>query len=79
MGELLRRLLLAPQVALGIPVPECWAQLMVRRIGAGPADKLLQFARLVAPAEAKSLGMIDQVVPKEQVSGAAVSAPEAWF
>ena len=54
-------------------MPECWAQLMVRRIGAGPADKLLQFARLVSPAEAKSLGMIDQVVPKEQVSRFAIN------
>lgn len=49
------------EVALGIAVPECWGALMAQRIGAGAADKMLQFARLVSPQEALTLGLVDQV------------------
>lgn len=52
------------EVALGIPVPPKWSGLMVRTIGQGKAETLLQFARLVSPQEALQLGLVDQVVPK---------------
>ena len=42
-------------------VPEYWGGLMCNRIGAGPADKLLQYARLIGPKEALRLGLVDQV------------------
>lgn len=59
------------EVALGIAVPEYWGALMAQRIGAGPADKMLQFARLVSPQEALKLGLVDQVVAKDELAGAA--------
>ena len=54
------------EVALGIAVPEFWGALMAQRIGAGPADKMLQFARLVPPQEALKLGLVDQVCALEK-------------
>lgn len=59
------------EVALGIAVPECWGALMAQRIGAGAADKMLQFARLVSPQEALKLGLVDQLVSKEELASAA--------
>ena len=44
-----------------VQVPEYWGALMCNRIGSGPADKLLQYARLVSPQEALRLGLVDQV------------------
>lgn len=57
------------EVALGIAVPECWGALMAQRIGAGAADKMLQFARLVSPQEALKLGLVDQVGPDASCPG----------
>ena len=61
------------EVALGIPVPPKWAGLMVRTIGQGKTETLLQFAKLVSPQEALQLGLIDQVVPKAELLGTAES------
>lgn len=60
------------EVALGIAVPKMWAALMARLVGQGPAEKLLQFAAMLKPAEARRLGLVDEVVPKE---GLLVSGP----
>lgn len=49
------------EVALGIPVPDYWAQLMARVIGTGAAAGQLQFARMASASEAKQLRLIDQV------------------
>ena len=46
---------------LCMQVPEYWGALMCNRIGAGPADKLLKYAKLISPNEALRLGLIDQV------------------
>lgn len=62
------------EVALGISVPKMWAGLMARIIGVGPAEKLLQFAVMLAPEEAKELGLIDDVAPKEGLLAAAEEA-----
>lgn len=37
----------------------------MRLIGTGPAEKLLQFAVMLQPGEAKALGLIDDVASKE--------------
>lgn len=38
---------------------------MARLIGLGPAEKLLQYAVMLAPAEAKAVGLIDDVAPRD--------------
>jgi enoyl-CoA hydratase/carnithine racemase len=59
------------EVALGISVPKFWGLLMQQAVGVGPADKLLQFAVMVSPAEAKEMGMVDVVVPQYKLLAAA--------
>lgn len=49
--------------ATGGAVPT--AGLMARIIGLGPAEKLLQFAVMLSPAEAKDVGLIDDVAPRD--------------
>lgn len=41
------------EVAIGISVPLYWARLMARVVGQASAERLCQFATLVAPQEAK--------------------------
>ena len=41
------------EVAIGISVPLYWARLMARVVGQASAERLCQFATLVAPREAK--------------------------
>lgn len=62
------------EVLLGIPVPKFWGLLMTRLVGQKAADKLLLTGKMVTPQEAKTLGMIDQVVDKDQVLAAAERA-----
>ena len=62
------------EVALGISVPKFWGMLMQRVVGIGAAEKLLQFAVMVTPGEAKELGMVDDIVPKHKLQLAAEAA-----
>ena len=62
------------EVALGIPVPAMWARLMVNTIGQGKSEPLLQFARLLSPPEALQVGLLDQVVSKDQLITTAEAA-----
>lgn len=62
------------EVALGISVPKYWGMLMQNTVGAGPAEKLLQFAVMVAPDEAKELGLIDEIVHRHKLQAAAEAA-----
>lgn len=59
------------EVQLGILVPKFWALLMSQLIGRKAADKLLTTGKMVNPQEAKALGLVDQVVERDQVLGAA--------
>ena len=47
---------------------------MQRVVGSGPAEKLLQFAVMASPDEAKELGLVDDVVPKLKLQAAAEMA-----
>jgi enoyl-CoA hydratase/carnithine racemase len=38
---------------------------MARIIGTGPAERLLQHAVMLQPEEAKRLGLVDDLAPKE--------------
>lgn len=62
------------EVALGISVPKYWGILMQRAVGQGPAEKLLQFAVMSSPEEAKELGLVDDVVPRHKLQAAAEAA-----
>ena len=59
------------EVQLGIPVPKYWGMLMARLIGNKAADKLLLTGKLASAAEAKTLGLVDDLVPKDQLIPAA--------
>lgn len=48
-----------------------FGQVMAQQIGAGRADAILQTATFVGAAEAKQLGMVDAVVPKEDLMAVA--------
>lgn len=65
------------EVALGIPVPEYWQALLGRVVGAGAAERLCLFARLVAPAEGARLGLVDAVVSVDALDAAATAVAAA--
>uniref|UniRef100_A0A6B2LPV6 Uncharacterized protein n=1 Tax=Arcella intermedia TaxID=1963864 RepID=A0A6B2LPV6_9EUKA len=50
------------EVALGLPVPKLWIDLMTKTVGQGQSEKLLKFAKMLTPTEAKQVGLIDEVV-----------------
>lgn len=59
------------EVQLGIPVPKYWGMLMARLIGNKAADKLLLTGKLASGQEAKALGLIDDLVPKDELISSA--------
>ena len=62
------------EVALGISVPAMWAVLMSTTIGQGKAEQMLEVAKLVSPQEALQIGLVSQVVPKEELLSQAEAA-----
>lgn len=62
------------EVALGISVPAMWAKLMSNTIGQGKAEQMLEFARLVTPQEALQIGLVHQIVSKEELLNTAEAA-----
>lgn len=48
-------------------------------VGHRVAERALQLGLLFAPAEALRVGMVDQVVPEDQVHSAALSAMAQWL
>ncbi len=62
------------EVALGITVPKYWCALMARTVGQGPAEKLVQGAVMLAPAAALARGLVDEVVPRQQLLPTAEAA-----
>ncbi len=56
------------EVALGIPVPEYWALLMQNTIGQRQAEKILPYGLLPSAQEALAMGIVDQLVPAEQLT-----------
>ncbi|KAI8820260.1 ClpP/crotonase-like domain-containing protein [Fimicolochytrium jonesii] len=53
------------EVAIGIPVPAKWAQLMATLTGQGEANRLCGFGKMVDAAEAKRIGLVDSLVDGE--------------
>eukprot|EP00803_Ostreobium_quekettii_P000378 evm.model.scf_540EXC.7 EVM.evm.TU.scf_540EXC.7 scf_540EXC:50731-52938(-) len=63
------------EVALGIPVPTLWAKMMSHTLGTGVAYGLLHEAKLLSPQQALSVGLVDEIVSKEELQARA----EAWL
>ncbi len=59
------------EVAIGIPVPAYWAQLMQRTIGQRSAEKLLPYGLMPKADEALRIGLVDALVPAEALTRAA--------
>lgn len=56
-----------PEVTLGIPAGFGGTQRMARLIGPGKAKELLYTARLIKAAEALEIGLVNAVVPQEEL------------
>mmetsp|Transcript_13936 Transcript_13936/g.16806 ORF Transcript_13936/g.16806 Transcript_13936/m.16806 type:complete len:264 (+) Transcript_13936:93-884(+) len=59
------------EVALGISVPRFWDSVMINLVGFRKTELLLQTAALPTSKEAKEMGLIDQLVSKEDLMPAA--------
>ena len=55
------------EVVLGIPVPRFWGLLMAQLIGLRAAQGLLLSGRMAGAEEALALGLVDKLVPAEQL------------
>jgi enoyl-CoA hydratase/carnithine racemase len=63
------------EVKVGLPMPEVVLALLARQVGARHAEEMTVTGRLLSPAEALAIGLVDEVVPLEQVVERAV----AWL
>ncbi|XP_029804691.1 enoyl-CoA delta isomerase 1, mitochondrial [Suricata suricatta] len=67
------------ETRLGIVAPFWFKDTLVNTIGQRSAERALQLGLLFPPAEALRLGMVDQVVPEDQVQSTALSAMTQWL
>lgn len=67
------------EVQLGIPVPKYWAKLFCLVAGRTSGDLTLQLGALLAPREAKAMGLLHEVVPIAAVLPAAERAMTQMF
>jgi len=61
------------EVRVGLPMPEVVLALLTRQIGPRLAEELTVTGRLLSPAEALAIGLVEQVVPPEQVVEQAIA------
>ena len=59
------------EVQVGLPLPPVILSALRRLVGARNAERLAVSGLLVSPREAAALGLVDEVVPSEQVVGRA--------
>ncbi|XP_011888367.1 PREDICTED: enoyl-CoA delta isomerase 1, mitochondrial isoform X1 [Cercocebus atys] len=67
------------ETQLGIVAPFWFKDTLVNVIGHRAAERALQLGLLFPPAEALQVGIVDQVVPEEQVQSTALSAIAQWM
>jgi 3,2-trans-enoyl-CoA isomerase len=67
------------EVQVGLPLPPVIFSALQRLVGARQAARLAVGGLLVSPAEALSLGLVDEVVPAEQVVERAVKWCQEWL
>lgn len=66
------------EVRIGIPVPTVVADALTRVVGRRHAEILCQTGRLLSPQEARSIGLVDEVVPADRVVSTAVEFCHAF-
>ncbi|KAF5917589.1 hypothetical protein HPG69_000052, partial [Diceros bicornis minor] len=67
------------ETLLGIVAPFWLKDTLVNTIGHRAAERALQLGLLFPPAEALQVGMVDQVVPEDQVQNTALSVMAQWM
>ncbi|XP_077931080.1 enoyl-CoA delta isomerase 1, mitochondrial isoform X2 [Halichoerus grypus] len=67
------------ETLLGIVAPFWFKDTLVNTIGHRSAERALQLGLLFPPAEALRVGMVDQVVPEDQVQSTARSVMAQWL
>ncbi|XP_032123976.1 enoyl-CoA delta isomerase 1, mitochondrial [Sapajus apella] len=67
------------ETLLGIVAPFWFKDTLVNTIGHRAAERALQLGLLFPPAQALQVGIVDQVVPEEQVQSMALSAIAQWM
>jgi len=67
------------ETLLGIVAPFWFKDTLVNTIGHRSAERALQLGLLFPPAEALRVGMVDQVMPEDQVQSTARSVMAQWL
>ncbi|XP_069876128.1 enoyl-CoA delta isomerase 1, mitochondrial-like isoform X2 [Dipodomys merriami] len=67
------------ETLLGIVAPFWFKDTLVNTIGHRTAEQALQLGLLFPPADALQVGMVDQVVPEDQVQSKALSVMAQWL
>lgn len=67
------------ETLLGIVAPFWFKDNLVNTIGHRAAERALQLGLLFPPAEALQVGMVDKVVPEDQVQSTALSVMAQWM
>ncbi|XP_008049511.1 enoyl-CoA delta isomerase 1, mitochondrial [Carlito syrichta] len=67
------------ETQLGIIAPFWFKDTLVNTIGHRAAERALQLGLLFQPAEALQVGIVDQVVPEDQVQSTALSVMAEWL
>ncbi|MCO4760677.1 MAG: enoyl-CoA hydratase/isomerase family protein [Myxococcales bacterium] len=65
------------EVAVGLAVPNWLGSTFARLVGWRQAERNLQMGRLILPDEAAAIGLVDDVVPPEEVRRVAIAELEA--
>ncbi|XP_048189287.1 enoyl-CoA delta isomerase 1, mitochondrial [Perognathus longimembris pacificus] len=67
------------ETLLGIVAPFWFKDTLVNTIGHREAERALQLGLLFSPEDALQVGMVDQVVPEDQVQSKALSVMTQWL
>lgn len=68
------------EVALGIPVPRVWCELMAKLIGLHPAEEVLLSASMPKGTDLRVLGLVDDLVEKPtELLPSAVARMKTWL
>ncbi|XP_024409001.1 enoyl-CoA delta isomerase 1, mitochondrial isoform X1 [Desmodus rotundus] len=67
------------ETLLGIVAPFWFKDTLVNTIGHRTSERALQLGILFPPAEALQVGMVDKVVPEDQVQSTALSVMAQWL
>ncbi|KAF7471227.1 enoyl-CoA delta isomerase 1, mitochondrial [Marmota monax] len=67
------------ETLIGIIAPFWFKDILMNTIGHRASERALQLGLLFPPAEALQVGMVDQVVPEDQVQSTALSVMSQWM